>query len=125
MGAKSDLEILTLLAKEMRVDLGPTKPEDVFREISSQVRGYNVPFLILQTGTAMPTTPLNGRVEFQSNPELIRSAGNTLYTSGTLGRYSKMLSAVLEAPGQLYHDPLLDVGVRKGSVQLETETQSK
>ncbi|MBV9265999.1 MAG: molybdopterin-dependent oxidoreductase [Acidobacteriaceae bacterium] len=125
MGTKPDLEVFTLLAKEMRADLGPTKPEDIFREISSQVRGYNVPFLVLQTGTAMPTAPVNGRVEFEPNPDLIRSAGNTLYTSGTLGRYSQMLNSVLESPGQLYRDPLLDTGIRKGSVQLETETQSK
>jgi NADH-quinone oxidoreductase subunit G len=35
-------------------------------------------------------------------PGLIRSAGDTLYTSGTLGRYSKMLNAVREGPGGLY-----------------------
>ena len=32
----------------------------------------------------------------------VRSAGDTLFTSGTLGRYSKMLNAVTEAPGELY-----------------------
>ena len=35
-------------------------------------------------------------------PALIRSAGDTLYTSGTLGRYSKMLNTVKEGPGELY-----------------------
>jgi NADH-quinone oxidoreductase subunit G len=32
----------------------------------------------------------------------VKSAGDTLFTSGTLGRYSKMLNAVKEAPGGLY-----------------------
>ena len=35
-------------------------------------------------------------------PGLIHSAGDTLYTSGTMGRYSKMLNAVKEGPGELY-----------------------
>jgi NADH-quinone oxidoreductase subunit G len=32
----------------------------------------------------------------------VESAGDTLFTSGTLGRYSKMLNAVKEGPGELY-----------------------
>jgi hypothetical protein len=32
----------------------------------------------------------------------VKSAQDTLFTSGTLGRYSKMLNAVKEAPGGLY-----------------------
>ncbi len=36
-------------------------------------------------------------------PGLIHSSGDTLYTSGTTGRYSKMLNAVKEGPGELYH----------------------
>jgi NADH-quinone oxidoreductase subunit G len=32
----------------------------------------------------------------------VESAGDTLFTSGALGRYSKMLNAVKEGPGQLY-----------------------
>jgi NADH-quinone oxidoreductase subunit G len=125
MGAKSDLEVLFLLAKEMRENIGSSKPEDILREISTSVRGYNLSFPILQTGSPFPTIPLNGRVEFESNPDLIRSTGNTLYTSGTLGRYSQMLNSVLEAPGELYRDPLKDTGIREGSVQLETQTKSQ
>jgi hypothetical protein len=30
------------------------------------------------------------------------SAGDTLFTSGTLSRYSKILNSVTEAPGVLY-----------------------
>ncbi len=87
MGAKADLEIFGLLARHMRLDLGPADPEKVFEEIRRTV----------------PATPLNGRVEAASRPELIRSARDTLFTSGTLGRYSKTLSSVIEAPGGLYH----------------------
>jgi NADH-quinone oxidoreductase subunit G len=37
-------------------------------------------------------------------PALIHSAGDTLFTSGTMGRYSKMLNAVKEGPGELYNN---------------------
>ena len=123
MGAKSDLEILFLLAKEMRENLGSGKPEDVLREITTTVRGYNVSVPALQTGSPVLTMPLNGRVEFTSSPELIRSAENTLFTSGTMGRFSPMLNSVLESPGELYHDALRNTGIREGSVQLETQTK--
>jgi NADH-quinone oxidoreductase subunit G len=120
MGAKPDLEIFALLAREMRADLGVLTPEAVFSEIRSAVHGYDVPLLVLETGGAAPTAPVNGRVLFQAKPELIRSAGNTLFTSGTLGRYSQMLNSVMEAPGALYQDPHKEPVVQPGSVQVET-----
>jgi NADH-quinone oxidoreductase subunit G len=109
----------------MRHDLGTMRPEAVFNEISKSVHGYNVPFAILQTGSPVPSMPVNGGFDFPSNPALIRSARNTLYTSGTLGRFSEMLNSVMESPGELYRDPLKDTGIREGSVQLETQTRDK
>jgi NADH-quinone oxidoreductase subunit G len=47
---------------------------------------------------------VNGHVQAGSRPDLIQSARDTLFTSGTLGRYSKTLSSVLEAPGGLYSE---------------------
>jgi hypothetical protein len=41
-------------------------------------------------------------VQAAARPELIQSAGNTLFTSGSLGKYSKKLTSVLEYPGALY-----------------------
>jgi NADH-quinone oxidoreductase subunit G len=105
MGAKTDLEIISLIARDMRVDLGSSKPEVIFQEIRRVVRGYDVPTEAIETGGAAATVPLNGRVEYTPRPEMVQSARNTLFTSGTLGRYSKMLGAVLESPGRLYEDP--------------------
>jgi NADH-quinone oxidoreductase subunit G len=102
MGVKSDLEILGLLAKEMGLNLGVWTPDKVFEEIRRGVKGYNVALAVVATGGAAQSTPVNGRVGAIPNPDLIRPAGDTLYTSGTLSRYSKMLNAVMEAPGQLY-----------------------
>jgi NADH dehydrogenase/NADH:ubiquinone oxidoreductase subunit G len=102
MGTKSDLEIMGLISKEMGVKIGIWTPEKVFEEIRSSVHGYNIPLPVIATGGAAQTTPVNGRVTAGSLPDSIRSARDTLYTSGSLGRYSKTLSSVIEAPGTLY-----------------------
>ncbi len=100
MGAKTDLEIFGAIAKEMGLNLGIWLPEKVLEEIRATVPGYNVPLPVLATGSAAPTLPLNGRVA--SLPGTIQSAGDTLFTSGSLSRYSRILNAVIEAPGELY-----------------------
>jgi NADH-quinone oxidoreductase subunit G len=102
MGVKTDLEIMGLIAREMKLNLGVWNSGDVFEEIRKTVRGYNIPLPVIATGQAAQTGPLNGRVPVESRPELIQPAGNTLFTSGSLGRYSKKLTSVLEHPGQLY-----------------------
>ena len=100
MGAKTDLEIFGLIAKEMGLNLGIWLPEKVLEEIRKTVRGYNVPLPVIATGGAAPTLPLNGRVA--ALPGAIQSANETLFTSGTLSRYSKILNEVMESPGSLY-----------------------
>jgi NADH-quinone oxidoreductase subunit G len=102
MGVKSDLEIIGLIGKEMGLDLGIWSPDKVFEEIRRKVPGYNVALPVIATGGAAPTLPVNGPVSAGSRPELIQDSGDTLFTSGTLGRYSKVLSSVMEAPGALY-----------------------
>jgi len=100
MGTKTDLEIMGLIAKEMGLNLGIWLPDKVLEEIRKTVHGYNVPLPVLSTGGAAQTLPLNGRVA--ALPGVIRSAGDTLFTSGSLTPYSKMLNEVMESPGQLY-----------------------
>ena len=104
MGTKADLEILGLIAKEMGIaaEIGVWSHDIVFREIHKTVRGYNVPLPILITGGAASTTPVNGRVPVEVLIDEIRSAGDTLFTSGSLGRHSKLLTSVPEFPGALY-----------------------
>jgi NADH-quinone oxidoreductase subunit G len=60
------------------------------------VRGYEVDLAAIDTCGAARTMPVNGRVPVESRPDLIRSAHDNIFTSGTLGRYSKMLNSVLE-----------------------------
>ncbi len=104
MGVKTDLEIMGLLSKEMDLNLGIWTPEKVFEEIRRTVRGYDVQLPIVVTGGAAPTQPVNGGLAVLPDPELIQSSGDTLFSSGSLGRYSKMLNAAMEAPGKLYKE---------------------
>lgn len=99
MGAKTDLEIMGLIAKEMKLDLGIWLPEKVLEEIRAQVHGYNVSQVGLDLG-AVATSPLNGRVP--QLPGAVYSSHDTLFTSGSLTKYSKVLNEVLESPGTLY-----------------------
>jgi NADH-quinone oxidoreductase subunit G len=100
MGTKTDLEIMGLIAKEMGLKLGVWLPEKMLEEIRTAVHGYNVPLPLIAAGNAAPTAPLNGRVA--ALPGSIASAGDTLFTSGSLTKYSKVLNSVMEAPGALY-----------------------
>jgi len=100
MGTKTDLEITGLIAKEMGLNLGIWLPDKMFEEIRKTVHGYEVPLPVLATGGAAPTAPLNGRVA--ALPGTIQSARDTLFTSGSLSRYSKVLNSVMESPGGLY-----------------------
>ncbi len=96
MGAKTDLEIIGLLAKEMGIDAGEATPEAVLEEIRGSVPGYNIALTTLAAGGAVSTHPAGGAIAVETHPELIRSAGDTLFTSGTLGRYSRALHSVSE-----------------------------
>ncbi len=106
MGTKPDLEIIGLIAKEMGLAsvVGPWISDRVFQEVRNTVRGYNVPLPIVDTGGAAQTAPVNGRIAVNTDPGLIRSAHNNLFASGTLGRYSKILSSVLEKGAEGYLD---------------------
>jgi NADH-quinone oxidoreductase subunit G len=99
MGAKSDLEIMGFIAREMGAAqaLGPWIPDVVFDRIRKQVRGYDLPVPVLATGGAAQTMPVNGRVHVEARPDLVHSDHNGLFASGTLGRYSKVLNTVVES----------------------------
>jgi NADH-quinone oxidoreductase subunit G len=73
MGTKPDLEIFRWLARAMEFEIADAAPA--------------------QAG---------GPDEAEARPELIHSSGDTLFTSGTLGRYSKVLGSLTEGPGGLY-----------------------
>jgi NADH-quinone oxidoreductase subunit G len=98
MGTKPDLEIMGLIGREMGLakTLGPWFAEQVFDEIRANVHGYDVPLPVIATGGAAQTVAVNGPIHVAGRPELIQSAHDTLFTSGNLGKYSKILNSVLE-----------------------------
>lgn len=106
MGTKPDLEIIGLLAKEIGAApiMGPWIADKVTSQVLETVPGYNVPLPVIATGGAAQTASPSGPVPAESNPALIRSAEDTLFTSGTLGKYSNKLSSLMEAPGKLYEE---------------------
>ena len=99
MGPKPDLEIVGLLGKELGLAtlLGPWLPDRVFEQIRANVRGYDVPLPLLATGGAAQTNPIGGPIAFDMRPDLVQSACDDLFSSGTLGRYSRVLHSVIEA----------------------------
>ncbi len=99
-GAKTDLEIFTLLARRLGLETGPVTWEKLLDEISSSVPGYQVSAAALRAGVPQQVRP--PRQASPSRRGKVRSARDTLFTSGTLGRYAAILSAVREAPGELY-----------------------
>ena len=95
-GTRSDLEILLSLGREMGHAWPYRSPDDVLREIIAQVRGYSISFPDLLLGHALPTQP-EGNPPPLENPDLIFSSRDTLFTSGSVSRYSWALNSVEEA----------------------------
>ncbi len=96
-GVKTDLEILSLVARALGWELGGAQPDEIFEEIRHIVRGYDVSPATLLTGSAAPVATLDGQVPSRPRPDLIVSANDTLFTSGSLTRFSEALNAVRES----------------------------
>jgi len=106
LGTKPDLEIIGQIAKEMGFahTMGPWLPDRVYNEIRTAVKGYDFPLPLVTLG-AQQTLPVNGRVGASADSAQIWSAHDTLFTSGTLGRYSKILNSVIEKRLSYSHGP--------------------
>jgi NADH-quinone oxidoreductase subunit G len=105
MGPRSDFDLLRILSHQLeKLGLGKAfhykTPAAVFEEIRKAVPGYNVQDAGLLTGGAEPThiqVALNGHAPYDVPAGLIRSAQDTLFTSGTLGRFCTMMESLPEA----------------------------
>jgi NADH-quinone oxidoreductase subunit G len=108
MGTRSDFDLLRILSHQLE-KLGCGKafhfktPTAVFEEIRKVVPGYDVHPAGLLTGGAEPTkiqfSP-NGHAPYDVPVELIRSANDNLFTSGTLGRFCTMMQSLPEAEAE-------------------------
>lgn len=105
MGPRSDFDLLRIVSHQLeKLGLGKAfhykSPAAVFEEIQKAVPGYDVQPAGLLTGGAEPThvsAAKNGHAPYDVPVGLIRSAQDTLFTSGTLGRFCTMMESLPEA----------------------------
>jgi NADH-quinone oxidoreductase subunit G len=105
MGPRSDFDLLRILSHQLeKLGLGKAfhykTPAAVFEEIRKAVPAYNVPIAGLLTGGAEATRvqiARNSHAPYDVPAGLIRSANDTLFTSGTLGRFCTMMESLPEA----------------------------
>jgi NADH-quinone oxidoreductase subunit G len=95
---EADRHAVWLAANRLELKLSPFDPFTTFDEIQRLVPAYNVSRLELLTGTDQQEKL--DLVQIQpagTRRDLVLPAEDTLFTSGTLGRYSDMLKAVVES----------------------------
>ncbi len=105
MGVRTDFDLLRILSHQLeKTGVGKAfhykNPAAVFEEIRKVVPGYNVQLPGLLTGGAEATSPhfsRNGHGAYDVPAQLIRSANDTLFTSGSLSRYCTMMQSLPEA----------------------------
>ena len=93
---EADRHSVWLQAHGLEPKMSPFDPVAILDEIQRLVPGYEVSRLNLLAGNDQHTT-LSGTGKSAAHPpELIMPAQDALFTSGTLGRYSRTLNAVME-----------------------------
>ncbi len=105
MGTRSDFDILRILSHQLaQQGLGQAirlrTPDAAFDEIRQSVPGYGLAMATLLLGEAERTSPIstaNGNARFDVPAGSIFSAHDTLFTSGTLGRYCSTILSLPEA----------------------------
>jgi NADH-quinone oxidoreductase subunit G len=95
-GTQSDLEILLALARMMGHTWNYRNADDVLREIVATVPGYAIALPNLLIGRAVKTAPAGNPPALASN-DLVFSSKDSLFTSGTVSRFSWALNSVDEA----------------------------
>ncbi len=109
MGTRSDFDILRILSHQLaKHGLGQAiplrTPEAAFDEIRQSVAGYGVSMATLLLGEAERTLPVstaNGNANFDAPAGAIFSAHDTLFTSGSLGRYCTTILSLPEAAAEV------------------------
>jgi NADH-quinone oxidoreductase subunit G len=95
-GTRSDLEILLALARLLGQTWSYRSSDDVLREIIACVPGYAIALPSLLVGRAVATQPAGTPPDLASS-DLVFSSQDSLFTSGTVSRYSWALNSVDEA----------------------------
>jgi NADH-quinone oxidoreductase subunit G len=94
---ESDQQAVWLTARNLEPKMSPYDPVAMLDEIQKLVPGYDVSRLGILAGQDEHTqlVQITGATG-AGHPELILASNDTLFTSGTLGRYSTTLNSVME-----------------------------
>ncbi len=93
---EADRHNVWLEANGLESKMSPFDPMAILDEIQRLVPAYRVSRLNLLAGNDEHTQLSRGGTGAQHDPNLIVPAKDTLFTSGTLGRYSRTLNSVME-----------------------------
>jgi NADH-quinone oxidoreductase subunit G len=93
---EADRHAVWLEAHGLEPKMSPFEPTAILDEIQRLVPGYDVSRINLLAGNDQHTTLAGSGPGAIQDPGLIVSAADNLFSSGTLGRYSKALNSVME-----------------------------
>jgi NADH-quinone oxidoreductase subunit G len=94
---EADRHAVWLENKGLEPKLSPLDPMAILDEIQRLVPGYGASRANLLAGNSEHTSLANSGTGVAHQSESIQPANDTLFTSGTLGRYSRALRSVLES----------------------------
>ena len=94
---EADRHAVWLEARGLEPKLSPFDPMAIFDEIQRLVPGYDVSRMNLLAGNSQHTSLSEAGPGVAHNAESIVPANDNLFSSGTLGRYSRVLKAVVES----------------------------
>jgi NADH-quinone oxidoreductase subunit G len=94
---EADRHAVWLELQGLEAKLSPLDPIAILDEIQRLVPGYAVSRMNLLSGNSEHTSLEQSGPGAVHKPERIASADDTLFTSGTLGRYSRALKSVIES----------------------------
>ena len=94
---EADRHAVWLEARGLEPKMNPFDPTAILDEIQRLVPGYDVSRMNLLAGNSEHTDLLDVGPGAAHKSESIEPANDTLFTSGTLGRYSRALQSVIES----------------------------
>jgi NADH-quinone oxidoreductase subunit G len=94
---EADRHAVWLEAHGLEPKMSPFDPTAILDEIQRLVPGYDVSRMNLLAGNSVHTSLAKAGVSAVHKPESISPANDGLFSSGTLGRYSRTLNSVSES----------------------------
>ena len=91
------LGLASLEAHGLEPKMSPFDPTAILDEIQRLVPGYDVSRMNLLAGNSQHTSLAKSGAGVAHRPESIEPANDDLFSSGTLGRYSRALKSVVES----------------------------